>query len=82
MVKLFDSLSSPTRFAQYLTFCSQPEAAGDVISGTFLGPIVLKDDKYVNFRGPILNPSREMPTEAVRGSISNSFFAITSDGSR
>ena len=49
---------------QYLiTFCSRPEAASTVISGTLLGPFVL--DKFLNFRDPSLNGSREIPAEAV-----------------
>ena len=64
-------------FVQYLiTFCSRTEAAGDVLSGRFVGPIVL--DKPVKFCGPTLNRSREIPPEAVRGGIFDSFFAITS----
>ena len=55
-------------FVQYLmTFCSRLEAAGDVISGTFVGPIV--PDKSVKCRDPSLNRSQEIPPEAIRGGI-------------
>ena len=38
-------------FVQYLiTFCSRPEAARDVIVGSFLEPIVV--DMHVKLRGP------------------------------
>ena len=48
------------------------EAAGDVISCTFVGPMVL--DKCVKFRDLSLNHSREIPREAVGGGIFDSFF--------
>ena len=84
MVELFDSLSGQTRpvlcttVVQYLIFCSRPEAASDVISGMFVGPIVL--DECVKFHGPSLNRSNEIPPEAVGGGIFDKFFfATTSD---
>ena len=46
-----------------ITFCSQTEAVGDVISSTFVGPVVL--DKRVKFHDTSLNHSREIPPEAV-----------------
>ena len=52
-----------------ITFCSRPEAADDVISGTFVGLIVL--DKREKIRGPSLNRFRENP--AARGGILESF---------
>ena len=73
MAELFDSLSRQTHFVQYLiTFCSQPEAAGVVISGLFVWPVVL--DKYVKFHDPSLNRSREIPSEAGGGGIFDCFF--------
>ena len=57
---------------QYLiTFCSRPEAAGDVISGMFVGLLVL--DTFVKFRDPSLNRPRAIPPEAVGGGIFDSF---------
>ena len=51
---------------QYLiAFCSRPEAAGDVISRSFVAPILT--DKYVKFCDLCLNHSREIPPEAVGG---------------
>ena len=79
MVELFDSLSARTRFAHFgavfTTFCSQPEAASDVISGMFVGLIVL--DKLLKFHGHSLSHSREIPPEAVGGGIFDSFFHYT-----
>ena len=67
MVELFDTLlAAPVLriFVQYLTaFCSRSEAASDVISSTFVGPIV--PDKCVKYRDIHLNRSREIPPEAV-----------------
>ena len=60
-------------FVQYVTtFCRQPEAAGDVISGIFLGPIVL--EQWVKFCDPNLNRSQEILPEVIRGSIFDSFL--------
>ena len=50
-----------------IAFCSRPEAAGDVISDRFLGPIV--PDRQVKFGVHHTNGSREMQPKAVRGSI-------------
>ena len=47
------------------------------MSGGFVGPIVL--DKCVKFRDPHLDRSREIPPEAVGGSIFDKFFAVISD---
>ena len=59
-------------FVQYLiTYCSRKEAAGDVISTTFVGPVVL--DKGLKFHDPNLNLSREIPPEAVGGGIFDCF---------
>ena len=55
-----------------IAFCSRPEAASDVMSGRFVRPIVL--DKCVKFCDPCLNRSREIPPEAVGGSIFDSFY--------
>ena len=60
--------------------CIRLEAASDVISRTFVGPIV--PNKPVEFRDPRLNCSREFPPEAVGGGIFDSFFRITSDPNR
>ena len=55
-------------FVQYLTaFCSRLETVNDVISGTFVRPVV--HDKRVKSRAPRLNHSREIQTEAVGGGI-------------
>ena len=65
-------------FVQYLTtFCSQPETAGDVISGAFWGLIVF--DKWVKRHDPSLNHCPEIPPEAVGSGIFDSLFIITSD---
>ena len=45
----------------------QKEAAGEVISGKFVGPVVL--DKYVKYNDPSLNRSWEIPPKAVGGGI-------------
>ena len=59
---------------QYLiTFCSRLEAASDVISGVFVGPIIF--DISVRFRGPIIFRSREIIPEAV-GSGVFEFFVV------
>ena len=82
MVELFDShLTGPVlrTFVEYLiTFCSRTDAASEVISGRFLGQIVL--DKPVKFGGRSLNCSREILPKAVVRSIFDSFFTMTSDG--
>ena len=52
----------------------RPEAASDVNSPKFVGPIGL--DKCVVLYS--FNRSREMPPKAVLGGIFDSFFAITS----
>ena len=58
---------------QYLiTFCSQLEEADDVISGGFVGPVVL--DKCVKFHDPSLKRSQEILTEAVGGWNFDCFF--------
>ena len=74
MVELFDS-SGQIHFAHFCAafnnILQRPEAASDVISGRYVGPIVL--DKCVKFRGPSLNCSREIPPEPVEGGIFDSF---------
>ena len=50
----------------------RPETADDVISGAFVGPVVL--DKLVKFHDCSLNRSREIPPEAVGCGIFDSFF--------
>ena len=58
---------------QYLIqFYNRPETASDILSVTFVGPIV--GDKFSKFRDPRLNRSREILPEAVRGGIFNGFF--------
>ena len=47
------------------------EADGDVISGRFVGPVVLQ--KHVKLHDPSLTNSRELPPEAVGGGISTAF---------
>ena len=78
MQEVLDSLSGRNCFAHFradlITFGSRPEAASDVVSGMFVGLIVL--DKCMKFRGSSLNRSREMPPEAVGGGIFDSFFAF------
>ena len=53
------------------------EEAGDVVSSTFVGPIVL--DKYVKFHDLSLNRSRDIRHDAAGCDIFDSFLAITSD---
>ena len=81
MAELFDSLACRTSFTHFckyeIAFCSRPEAASDVISGTFVSPIIR--DKHVKFRDPCLNRSPEIQPEAVGCGIFDGFFAITSD---
>ena len=58
---------------RYLTtFCSRPEATGDVISSKFVEPVVF--DKCVKSHDPSLNhfPSK-IPPEAVGGGIFDRF---------
>ena len=75
MAELFDSLAGRTvlcTFVQYLiTFCSRLEAADDVISGTFVGTVVLH--KCVKFHDPTLNGSREIPPKSIGGGIFDRF---------
>ena len=60
-------------FVQYLmAFCCRSEEASDIISSLFETPIIL--DKYVKYRAPRLNRSREIPPEAVGGDIFDSSF--------
>ena len=47
------------------------EAAGDVVSGTFVGPIFL--DKCVKFRDPSLDRAGAIPPEAVGALFSTAF---------
>ena len=75
MAELLDSLAGlvlRTTFVQYLfAFCSRPETTSEVISGRFGGPIV--PETHVKFGDPRLNPSREIPPEAVWSGISTVF---------
>ena len=58
---------------QYLVAFCNPNGKGiDVISGSFVGPIVT--DKRVKFPDPRLNRSREIPPELVGGGIFDGFF--------
>ena len=58
-------------FVQYLiTFCSPPAATSDVISGAFVWTIF--PNEHVQFRDHHLNRTREIPPEAIGGSIFNS----------
>ena len=54
-----------------VAFCSRPEAAGDVISGRFVRPIV--SDKSVKLCYPRLNCSPEIQQEAAGGGIFDRF---------
>ena len=69
MAGLFNSLAAALvlrAFVQHLiAICSRPEAASDVISRIFVGPIV--PDKSVKFSDPRTNHSREISPEAVGG---------------
>ena len=57
---------------QYLfESCSQLEAASEVISGLFVGPVV--PDKTAIFRDPCSNHSRGIPLEAVGCGFFDSF---------
>ena len=75
MVELFDSLSCLTHFAHFcqflIAFCSQLEAASDVISCRFVR--LMFHDTCVKFHDPCLNRSWEIPPEAVGGGILDSF---------
>ena len=63
-------------FVQYwITFCSRPQAASDIVSGTFVSLVVLV--KRVKFHDPCLNRSWEIPREAARGGIFDCFPPIT-----
>ena len=53
--------------------------ARDAISGRFVGPLVLDDDKHVQFHDPSMSRVREIPPEAVGGGKIDCFFPITSD---
>ena len=79
MAELFDCLSGRTRFTHFvqhvIAFCSRPETAIEVISSTFVGPIV--PDKRVKFRDPHLNRSVEIQPKAV--GIFDGSFAIISN---
>ena len=60
-------------FVQYLiAFCSQPEAAGDVIFGRVVRVVV--PDKCVKFCDPRLKCSPEIRHEVIRGGIYDRFF--------
>ena len=76
VAELFHSLRGRTRFTrqvQYLiTFYSRPETASDVISGKFVGPSIC--DSPVKFRYPLLNRSREIPSEVVSDGIFDRFL--------
>ena len=76
MAELSDSLVGRTRFTHFCKYlvalCSWPETASDVMSGTFVGPIV--HDKLVKFGDLGLNCSREIPPKAVVGCISTAFL--------
>ena len=76
MAELFDSLSGLTAvrtLVQYLiAFCSRAETASDVLSDKFEAPVV--SDKLVEFRGPCLNRSWEIPREAIGGGTFDVFF--------
>ena len=58
----------------------QSEAAGDVISDLFVGPVVL--DKRAKFHHPSLSRSGEIPPEAVGGGIFDCFSLKLPTGSR
>ena len=58
--------------AVVIEFRSRQEAASDVKSGMFVRPVV--PDMLANIRYPRLNPSREIPIEAVAGGIFDGFF--------
>ena len=48
-------------------FCSRLETASDVMSSTFVGPVV--PNERVKFRDPRFNRSRRIPPDAVEGGI-------------
>ena len=74
--RIIQLLTGRTRFTHFYAVFNcilQPiVAASDLISGIFVGPIV--PDKPVKFHDPCLNQSREIPPEAVKGSIFDSIF--------
>ena len=56
--------------AAFNYICNRPEAAGDVVYGTFMRPIRLYiSERCVKFRYPRLNRSPEIQPEAVVGGI-------------
>ena len=59
-----------------IAFCSLPGAASDVISGRFVGPVVVPDN-HVKFGDPRSNRSRDI-SETVRGGIFDSFICCYS----
>ena len=73
IIRLFAGQTRFTHFVQCLiAFCSQPETASDVISGTFVGLIV--HDKLVKFCNPRLNRPRKILVEAVGFGIFDRFL--------
>ena len=81
MAALFDSLHPGPVLrivVQYLiAFCSQTEAASDVIPSSFVRLVVR--DKCAKFGDPRLTRSREIRPEVVGGGIFDIFLTITSD---
>ena len=81
MAKIFDSLQAGSisrTFVQCLNaFCSQQEAASDVISGKFVRLIV--PNKCVKFWDTHLKYSGEIRPKAIEVRIIDSIFTITSD---
>ena len=57
--------------AVFNAFCSRLEAANDVISGGFVGPVV--PDKHVKFCDRRINRTLQILPEAVGGCIFYSF---------
>ena len=73
--ELLDYLAGRTRFMQHLiAFCIRPETSSDVISGRFVGSLVL--DMSIKLRDSCLNLSREIvPNPSEMGEFSL-LFAI------
>ena len=61
----------------FIAFGSRREEAGYAVSGSRVGPLVV--DMRAKPGDPSLSCSREIPSEAVRGGIFDSFSPATSD---
>ena len=78
VIHLFADRSRVTHFyvsfKLLIAFCSRPEAANDVVSGTFMELTV--PNKCVKFRHTCLNRSGEILPKAVAGGIFGQFCEL------